>query len=164
MVITLLVSLARTHSRNQLPIPVFQTWIAILRESSEWSADHASFSLIASTTTSNVFHTSIADTNQFLPVDFFNVGPAKVVKVDIRGRLDLDQWVTKFRLTHSIDGVNYSDVDGGFVFDGNVDRSSIVTVSIVQKLRTNFIKIIPVKWNNWIVFKTEMWVIPSRDD
>ena len=45
------------------------------------------------------------DGNQWIQVTFSKA--TKVTAVGIQGRYDLDQWVTKFRVSYSVDGTNF---------------------------------------------------------
>ena len=42
---------------------------------------------------------------QWLQVDF--AGPAKIIRICTQGRQDLNQWVTQYYVTRSLDAVNY---------------------------------------------------------
>jgi len=46
------------------------------------------------------------DVNQWIQVKFCEV--TKVTKVGIQGRYDLDQWVTKFKVSYSLDGIHFT--------------------------------------------------------
>ena len=46
------------------------------------------------------------DANQWIQVKFFEV--TKVTQVGIQGRYDANQWVTKFKVSYSLDGVQFS--------------------------------------------------------
>lgn len=46
------------------------------------------------------------DANQWIQVTFCEV--TKVTKVGIQGRYDYDQWVTKFKVSYSLDGVHFT--------------------------------------------------------
>ena len=43
--------------------------------------------------------------HQWLQVDFGR--PSKIVRISIQGRADADQWVTYFRVSHSLDRLHY---------------------------------------------------------
>ena len=45
------------------------------------------------------------DRNQWIQVTFPEV--TKVTKVGIQGRYDYNQWVTKFKVSYSLDGINF---------------------------------------------------------
>ena len=42
---------------------------------------------------------------QWLQVDF--AGPAKIIRICTQGRQDLNQWVTQYYVTRSLDAINY---------------------------------------------------------
>ena len=46
------------------------------------------------------------DVNQWIQVKFCEV--TKVTKVGIQGRYDHDQWVTKFKVSYTVDGVHFT--------------------------------------------------------
>ena len=45
------------------------------------------------------------DRNQWIQVTFPEV--TKVTRVGIQGRYDYNQWVTKFKVSYSLDGINF---------------------------------------------------------
>ena len=66
--------------------------------------------------------------------------------VQIQGRKDWNQWVTKFKVSYSINGSNYTLVDNGKIFTGNNDRNTINDVLFNSKVKARYVRIHPQKW------------------
>ena len=80
-----------------------------IRASSEFSADHAA---IQARLNYNVpgkvgsWSALTIDKNQWLQIDLLSRF-AKVTRVATQGRRDYDQWVTKYNLKYSVNGLNF---------------------------------------------------------
>jgi len=61
------------------------------------------------------------DVNQWIQVKFCEV--TKVTKVGIQGRYDHDQWVTKFKVSYSLDGVHFTTQSKVSVMKLLIERS-----------------------------------------
>ena len=81
--------------------------------SSEWDSGHAAFygrlHLVATPRShSGVWASGISDENQWLQVDLGIHSSSTITRVATQGRTDLhNQWVTKYKLQHCNDGMNF---------------------------------------------------------
>jgi hypothetical protein len=78
-----------------------------------------------------------------------------ITAIEMRGRHDADyeEWVTKYRLQYSLDGVRWvvvtrrgrsgADMD---VFTGNWDRQSVAHNACFEPFVARFVKLMPVRW------------------
>ncbi|XP_067044439.1 coadhesin-like isoform X2 [Acropora muricata] len=83
------------------------------------------------------------DKNQYLMVDLFKPG-IKVGMVETQGQSAYDNSVTKFSLSFSNDGVNWTPY--GKVLTGNDDRDTRVDNHLNPAIETRFIRFIPSDW------------------
>ncbi len=64
------------------------------------------------------------DQNQWIQVG--SPVSLKWIGVATQGRPDVAQWVTRYRVSYSLDGINWSSVDSGRIFVGNSNQNTIV--------------------------------------
>ncbi|XP_015761892.1 PREDICTED: coadhesin-like isoform X2 [Acropora digitifera] len=83
------------------------------------------------------------DKNQYLMVDLYKPG-MKVGMVETQGQSAYDNSVTKFSLSFSNDGVNWTPY--GKVLTGNDDRDTRVDNHLNPAIETRFIRFIPSDW------------------
>jgi len=95
---------------------------------------------------------------EWLQIDFGEL--VRVTKVATQGRQDSDQWVTKFTLSHSVDGmhwVEYKENSVTWVFSGNRDRNTVVEHLLVTAFNARFIRFHPKSWHNHICMRAEVY-------
>ncbi|XP_078346809.1 EGF-like repeat and discoidin I-like domain-containing protein 3 [Oculina patagonica] len=96
--------------------------------------------------------------NSWFQVDFGR--SVKVTMFATQGRQDVDQWVTKYRVSYSNDGVFFQDYEeGGHVkiFDGNTDRDTIVRNKLQNPIITRYIRINPISYYGWISLRADFY-------
>ncbi|XP_071806159.1 retinoschisin-like [Asterias amurensis] len=102
---------------------------------------------------------SVADTNQWIQVDFGN--PIYVTGVLTQGRWQHVQWVTKYKVqfeppspAHLVDVKD--QLDQTQIFNGNTDNNGIVDRRFFEPVLAVKIRIVPVEWNNFIALRFEL--------
>jgi len=93
------------------------------------------------------------DANQWIQVKFCQV--TKVTKVGIQGRYDHDQWVTKFIVSYSLDGVHFTTQSK--VYDGNSNRNGIIINDLDTPIVARAVRINPVEWYRHISMRMELY-------
>ncbi|XP_038064463.1 neuropilin-1-like isoform X2 [Patiria miniata] len=106
------------------------------------------------------------DQNQWIRVDLQS--PTTVTGLITQGRHRSNVWVTSYKVQHSDDGTNWSDVTGTdglpVKFQGNVDNETPVTNYFPAVLNTRFIQIRPLAWTRYICLRFELLGCrPCRD-
>ncbi|XP_072170354.1 uncharacterized protein [Diadema setosum] len=102
----------------------------------------------------------INDHSQYLQVNLR--GLYRVTGVITQGRADANQWVTSFKVEHSLNGQDWTVVkDNGLppqdkVFDGNSDRTTEVTNLFSPPLTTRFVRFRPHEWLGHISMRVEL--------
>ncbi|CAH3034577.1 unnamed protein product [Pocillopora meandrina] len=106
------------------------------------------------------------NSSQWLQIDLLDQRN-NVTRVATQGRHDASQWVTKYKLQHSKDGISFSfyrepgdtavKVILVFVFDGNKDRNSIVYNELNPPITARFIRFQPVSWYGHISMRVELY-------
>ncbi|KAK3723796.1 hypothetical protein QZH41_019473, partial [Actinostola sp. cb2023] len=90
-----------------------------------------------------------------------DLGSVKVVtKVATQGRQDhFEQYVTKYSLSYSNDGENWSDYEGDCVkvFPGNADQQSIVTNKLEVPIKARYIRLIVKGYVNHATMRMELY-------
>ncbi|KAG8199486.1 hypothetical protein JTE90_009334 [Oedothorax gibbosus] len=99
------------------------------------------------------------DQNQFVQIDF--IEHRVLTGVKIQGRDMVPQWVTAFTVSYSSDAVVWNDMmdysgENKKIFSGNYDSHTISTIYFPHPIRTRYIRIIPISWNNWIAMRLEI--------
>ncbi|KAK3736747.1 hypothetical protein QZH41_006495 [Actinostola sp. cb2023] len=90
-----------------------------------------------------------------------DLGSVKVIaKVTTQGRYDCCvQYVTKYSLSYSNDGDNWSDYEGDCVkvFPGNADQQSIVTNKLEVPIKARYIRLIVKGYSGWATIRMELY-------
>jgi len=81
-----------------------------------------------------------------------------VTGVVTQGRANSNQWVTKYKVSHSNEGTTWSDVDGGNLFSGNSDRGTKVQNNFATPVNTRYIRIEPTLWHGHISMRSGVFV------
>ncbi|KXJ18806.1 Contactin-associated protein-like 5 [Exaiptasia diaphana] len=87
-------------------------------------------------------------------------GGRMISKVAIQGRGMNEQYVTKISLKYSADGsqwFDYKDTKYTKEFQGNVDQSSIVTHKLPLSIKTRYIRVVVLAWNNGVAMRLEFY-------
>jgi len=95
---------------------------------------------------------------QWLQIDFGEL--VRVTKVATQGRQDSDQWVTKFTLSYSVDGIHwveYKENSVTWVFSSNRDRNTVVEHLLVIAFNARFVRFHPKSWHNHICMRAEVY-------
>ena len=72
--------------------------------------------------------------------------PVNVSGVAMKGRPDHSQWITSVKIQYEDENGEFKDVDGGFIFDANYDRNSVVKIFFEKPLKTKSIRFYPQSW------------------
>ena len=72
--------------------------------------------------------------------------PRYWTEVIIQGRGDADQWVSSFKVSVTVAGNIWENVEEGKVFQGNNDRNQKVRVRFVQPVYARTVRIYPQTW------------------
>ncbi len=97
--------------------------------------------------------------NQWIQVD---LGLSYLLRaIGTRGRSrDLDQWVTSYRLSTSIDGVNwqvYQQNGIDVIFRGNSDRETEVRHTLPYEVTARYLRFLPATWHGHITMRIEAY-------
>ncbi len=74
--------------------------------------------------------------------------PVNVSGVVMKGRPDGGQWITSVKIQYEDDNGEFVDVDGGFIFDANYDKKSLVKIFFEKPVKTKTIRFYPQSWAN----------------
>ncbi|XP_067018848.1 EGF-like repeat and discoidin I-like domain-containing protein 3 [Acropora muricata] len=100
--------------------------------------------------------------NQWIQIDLRI--KTRVTQVATQGRpgITYKQWVTRYKLLFSDDGISYE----GFVaqgdsvvkdFEGNSDRDTVKTNSLIPPIKARYIRLAPTAWNGHISARIELY-------
>ncbi len=73
--------------------------------------------------------------------------PVNVSGIAMKGRPDGNQWITSTKFQYQDANGDFVDVDGGFTFDANYDRNSLVKIFFENPINTRAIRIYPQSWH-----------------
>ncbi|XP_078363993.1 polycystin family receptor for egg jelly-like [Oculina patagonica] len=110
----------------------------------------------------------ILDDKQWLQVDLKNKY-ANLTGVATQGRSGFAQWVTKYNLQYSDDGVNfYYYMEQGHIsimdFVGNTDQNTVVYHEINPPITARYIRFRPVSWYARIAMRVELYGCIKDED
>ena len=91
---------------------------------------------------------------QYVQLTFLS-GQFLVSKVAMQGSPVFDWWVTKFRISLSNDGESF--LTSTEEYEGNYDGTSVVTVTLQNVPPSNYFRIMPTSWNNYIALRLELY-------
>jgi hypothetical protein len=72
--------------------------------------------------------------------------PVNISGVVMKGRPDATQWITSVKIQYEDENGGFKDVDGGFIFDANYDKNSLVKIFFENPVRTKAIRFYPQSW------------------
>ncbi|XP_078346340.1 uncharacterized protein LOC144631705 isoform X1 [Oculina patagonica] len=125
--------------------------------SSEWDGNHgptnARLNRPSSGGKTGAWSSKTNDVNQWIQVTFSEA--TKVTKVGIQGRYDYNQWVTKFKVSYSLDGVHFTTQSK--VYNGNSNRNGIVINDLEAPIEARVVRINPVGWYGHISMRMELY-------
>ena len=96
------------------------------------------------------------DANQWIQVKFKGC-TVLVDEIQLQGRADWDNWVKKYKLKATEDGTTWFDVNGGEVFTGNTDGTTIVSNKLQNPIKCTAIRICPTEWQGSILMRCEVF-------
>ena len=73
--------------------------------------------------------------------------PVNISGVVMKGRPDAAQWITSVKIQYEDENGEFKDVDGGFIFDANYDKNSLVKIFFENPIRTKAIRFYPQSWH-----------------
>jgi hypothetical protein len=72
--------------------------------------------------------------------------PVNISGIAMKGRPDHPQWITSSKFQYKDENGDFKDVDGGFTFDANYDKNSLVKIFFEKPVNTKAIYIYPQTW------------------
>ncbi|XP_068691559.1 phosphatidylinositol phosphatase PTPRQ-like [Montipora foliosa] len=138
---------------------------AQIQASSEWDLKHAAIqgrlNFQKSGEKRGAWSAKNNDKNQWLQIDL-QASCTKVTAVASQGRNEINQWVTKYKLQYSNDGVTfqYYKEQGQTVdkeFTANSDRNSIIYHKLNPPIQARYIRFGPVTWHKHISMRVEIY-------
>lgn len=106
------------------------------------------------------------DLNQWLQVDLGKITPVTHVATQGRNTWSPAQMVTKYKLQFSDDEVSFlfykrQGESSDAVFDGNVDRDTVVYHHLNPAITARFLRIKPTAWQTHIAMRMELYTYPD---
>ncbi|KAL9968117.1 hypothetical protein ACROYT_G026449 [Oculina patagonica] len=141
---------------------------AQITSSTQWDANHAAIqgrlNFLAGGGKQGGWSSRPNDVNQWIQVDLDSY--TKVTGIATQGRNANNQWVTKYKLQYSDDGVNFDFyVEAGQSspkeFDANQDSDTIVYHQFNPPIVARFIRLRPTAWHNHISMRMELFGCPA---
>lgn len=123
--------------------------------SSQWSATHgparARLDTVKTGSKTGSWSAKSNDKGQWIQVDLSKV--SKITGIVTQGRQDYNQWVTKYDVQHSYDGVTFSNY-GSLL--GNTDRNTKIGHILKPAITARFIRIRPTSWYGHISMRFDI--------
>ncbi|XP_022807914.1 lactadherin-like [Stylophora pistillata] len=98
------------------------------------------------------------DGKQWLQIDFGEL--VRVTKVASQGRQDSNQWVTKYTLSYSVDGMHWAEYKENsvtWVFPGNKDRNTVVEHLLLSPFNARLIRFHPRTYHGYTSMRAEVY-------
>ncbi|CAH3188260.1 unnamed protein product, partial [Porites lobata] len=89
-------------------------------------------------------------------------GYTTLTRVATQGRTGSNEWVTKYKLQYSDDGMNFQFYKehgdkSAKVFTGNDDSDTVVYNALSPPVTTMFVRVLPIAWNSRISMRIELY-------
>ncbi|TNV75693.1 hypothetical protein FGO68_gene10259 [Halteria grandinella] len=100
------------------------------------------------------YSSSAAD---WLQMNFMS--PKLIVAIETKGRPDTSdglQFVKTYKAQYSTDGVNWTPIDNGRVFQANTDVINKVRNDLYSNVIATSVRILPQTWNTWASMKLDV--------
>ena len=152
-------NIAVLQTYKNVLIPAVENGLANLSSSSEWDSNHsASHARLHYTDRVGASSWSAAKNviGEYMQLGFGRL--VALYQLKIQGREDIDQWVTTFKLQTTLNGSNFTLVNGGQEYNANKDRNSIVTITFNPPIYCVSLRILPETWQGHISLRTEAMV------
>ncbi|KAL9987547.1 hypothetical protein ACROYT_G001872 [Oculina patagonica] len=133
--------------------------------SSQLDANHAAtqgrLNFKATTVKAGSWSAARNDSSQWLQI-YLSSQYISVTRIATQGRNDTAQWVTKYKLQYSNDGVNFQYYrEPGQIadknFTGNTDQNTVVYHELYPPIRARYIRFRPEAWHNHISMRVELY-------
>ncbi|XP_066022495.1 EGF-like repeat and discoidin I-like domain-containing protein 3 [Pocillopora verrucosa] len=137
---------------------------AQISASSEWDINHAAIqgrlNFLAHPGKQGGWSAKNNNLNQWIQVDLLT--KTTVTHMATQGRNAYNQWVKKFRIQYSDDGVNFSfyQIPGQNFpkeFIANQDSDTVVFQQIHPSIKARYIRLLPTIWHNHISMRMELY-------
>lgn len=86
--------------------------------------------------------------------------PQTFVGIELQGRKNFAQWVTKFKLMASNNGTNFSYVNYGQEFNGSSDSDTVNKIQI-PRFTAQYLRFVPTAYNGWKSCRLDLLIEPS---
>mmetsp|Transcript_54622 Transcript_54622/g.98018 ORF Transcript_54622/g.98018 Transcript_54622/m.98018 type:complete len:695 (-) Transcript_54622:57-2141(-) len=93
------------------------------------------------------------DENPWIQWDFRKV--KMVMKIQMKGRGDASEWISKFKLGFSADGDSWSITDPEY--EGNNDKDTLAEIEIKPPIWSQMVRLYPTEWNEKISGRFELF-------
>ncbi|XP_022809858.1 uncharacterized protein LOC111346861 [Stylophora pistillata] len=147
----------KPECRRPLGMENYRVPDSAITSSSQWDANHgpsnARLDRPSGGGKTGAWSARTNDVNQWIQVTFSEI--TKVTGVGIQGRYDYNQWVTKFKVSYSLDGIHFSTLSK--VFNGNNDRNTIVVPDLEAPFQARVVRINPLEWYGHISLRMEFY-------
>ena len=68
----------------------------------------------------------------------------------MQGRGDADWWVKTIKISYTLNGKTWLNVDDGKIFEANTDRSQKVRINFKEPVYARALRIYPQSWNGYM--------------
>ena len=96
----------------------------------------------------------VENPNQWVMIS--TVVPKEWHKIFVQGRADCPQWVSKFYISYTYNGVTWQIYNNGEQFYGNSDSTSITEIHL-RPFFARSIKLHPLEWHDHIAMRVEAY-------
>ena len=130
--------------------------------SSVWQQDPAGTGYARSTVWSAQAWTAMTQAvGEWMQIDLGAV--AEVRGVVVQGHRTSNEWVTLLKVTTSLDGSSWGDMDGGKNFVGSSDRDTMVRITFAASTPARFVRLLPQDWHSRISMRAAVLVRMDAD-
>ena len=98
------------------------------------------------------------NTSQWYKVDLGQIETISAVAT--QGRHNAAQWIETYTIEYSNDDITYTAYNGGQVFTGNSDSSTVVKNDFNPTFSARYVRFHPQTWNGYISSRFEVYLLP----
>ena len=95
------------------------------------------------------------DRNQFIQAT--TIKTYKFTSVVTQGRIDANQYITRFYIQYSTNGLDWTLADNGRIFFGNTDNVTPVTNEFITPFKARMVRLLPIEWLGHISLRYELY-------
>ena len=145
---------------SEFPIAAIESGGSVI-VSSVWRSDHRFGYYLWTNSTdqgySDAWVARVNDQKQWIQISTITGGPVNWIMIKTKGRGNMNQYVTKYSISYTMNGNTWKVYGSPRIFTGNSDMNTIKTNYISPSINAIAIRIHPIEWHSYISMRLEAY-------